>query len=87
MATYVKHERILLRAHPALNERWVQSLIADDPAILGLGDLVLRDRERIQPRAGRLDLLLQSPSERFARRLRVLRGGGQRKASAFTAEF
>jgi hypothetical protein len=34
-------------------------LIADDPSILGLGDLVLRDRERIQPRAGRLDLLLQ----------------------------
>jgi predicted transport protein len=26
---------------------------------LGLGSLVLRDRERIQPRAGRLDLLLQ----------------------------
>jgi predicted transport protein len=28
---------------------------------LGLGDLVLRDRERVQPRAGRLDLLLQDP--------------------------
>jgi hypothetical protein len=26
---------------------------------LGLGDLVLRDKERMQPRAGRLDLLLQ----------------------------
>jgi hypothetical protein len=33
--------------------------IAADPAILGIGDLVLRDKERIQPRAGRLDLLLQ----------------------------
>jgi len=30
-----------------------------DPALLGLGDLVLKDRERSQPRAGRLDLLLQ----------------------------
>ena len=34
-------------------------MIAVDPGILGLGDLVLRDKERIQPRAGRLDLLLQ----------------------------
>lgn len=56
---YVRSERILLRTHPDFQERWVQDRIAEDPAILGLGDLVLRDRERIQPRAGRLDLLLQ----------------------------
>ena len=49
----------MLRAHPDFSESWVQGLIAEDPAILGLGELVLRDRERIQPRAGRLDLLLQ----------------------------
>ena len=56
---YVKPERIQMRNHPALNERWVQNLVADDPSILGLGDLVLRAVERQQPRAGRLDLLLQ----------------------------
>lgn len=56
---YLKPERISLRNHPNFNEKWVQQLIADDPTILGLGDLVLRDKERIQPRAGRLDLLLQ----------------------------
>ena len=56
---YVKPERLWLRSHPEYNEKWVQQLIADDPSILGLGDLVLRDQERIQPRAGRLDLLLQ----------------------------
>ncbi len=43
----------------ALSEVWIQKIIADSPAILGLGDLVLRDRERRQPRAGRLDMLLQ----------------------------
>jgi predicted transport protein len=48
-----------LRNHPEFTEKWVQDLIAGDPSILGLGDLVMRDRERIQPRAGRLDLLLQ----------------------------
>lgn len=36
-------------------------MLANDPSILGLGDLVLRDQERTQPRAGRLDLLLQDP--------------------------
>jgi hypothetical protein len=59
MNSYVRSERVLLRSHPQFSEGWVQQLIAEDPSILGLGVLVLRDRERIQPRAGRLDLLLQ----------------------------
>src|SRR6266446_6322360 len=58
---YTPHERFSLRNHPEFNERWVQDLISNDPLILGLGDLVLRDRERVHPRAGRLDLLLQDP--------------------------
>lgn len=58
---YIKPSRVLLKNHSDFNEKWVQRLIADDPSILGLGDLVLRDIERIQPRAGRLDLLLQDP--------------------------
>src|SRR5215208_1983799 len=57
--SYIRHERLSLKLHPELTEKWVQDLIAADPAILGLGDLVLRDKERTQPRAGRLDLLLQ----------------------------
>lgn len=59
----------------------MQDLIANDPAILGLGDLVLRDRERIQPRAGRLDLLLQDPEtkRRYEVELQLtLRQKGQR---------
>jgi hypothetical protein len=56
---YVKHQKLSLKDHPTLNEKWVQELIANDPAILGLGDLVLKDKERSQPRAGRLDLLLR----------------------------
>src|SRR6266576_5735586 len=58
---YIKLERISLQHHPELNERWVQQRIAEDPSLLGLGDLVLKDKERSQPRAGRLDLLLQDP--------------------------
>ena len=56
---YTKFGKISLQHHSELNERWVQDRIAEDPSILGLGDVVLKDKERVQPRAGRLDLLLQ----------------------------
>lgn len=56
---YEKFQQLSLKGHAELNENWVQNIIADDPSVLGLGDLVLKDRERIQPRAGRIDLLLQ----------------------------
>jgi hypothetical protein len=56
---YVKPKRIWLNRHPQFTEKWVQARIADDPSILGLGDIILKDQERNQPRAGRLDLLLQ----------------------------
>jgi hypothetical protein len=64
MNNFTRSERFSLKLHPTLNEQWVQGLIAGDPTILGLGDLVLRDKERIQPRAGRLDLLLQDAEKR-----------------------
>jgi len=56
---YVKPTRVNLATHSEFNERWVQARIAEDPSLLGLGDLVVKDKERIQPRAGRLDLLCQ----------------------------
>jgi hypothetical protein len=58
---FIKAECISLAGRPELDEKWVQDRFAEDPSIFGLGDLVLRDKERIQPRAGRLDLLLQDP--------------------------
>jgi predicted transport protein len=57
--SYLKPEKIPLKTHPELSEKWVQERIAEDPTLLGLGELILKDKERIQPRAGRLDLLLQ----------------------------
>lgn len=56
--TFVKHEKVHLRRHHSLNEKWIQDRITEDPSILGLGDLTLIARERWQERAGRLDLLL-----------------------------
>ena len=62
--TYVKFERLLLKNHQQFTERWVQDRIAEDPALLGLGDVILKDKERIQPLAGRLDLLLSDEPKR-----------------------
>lgn len=54
-----KPKPLSLKQHLVINEKWVQEQIATDPTILGLGDLVLKDKERIHPQAGRLDLLFQ----------------------------
>src|SRR5438477_12797801 len=59
---YLPARRVSLKADPVHNEKWLQQVIADDPTVLGLGDLTLRDTERLQPRAGRLDLLLSDPA-------------------------
>lgn len=59
---YVKPEYVSLKSHPEYNEKWVQDIIAEDPSILDLGELVLIESERRQPSKGRLDLLLKDPS-------------------------
>lgn len=61
MEKYVKTEIISLKNHPELNEKWIQAKIAEDPSIIGLGELSLKDTERPQPSGGRLDLLLHDP--------------------------
>jgi len=61
MLNYIKAEKISLKNHAELNEIWLRDRIVDDPKILGLGDLEIKDIERAQPNAGRLDLLLQDP--------------------------
>ena len=61
---FQKPTTISLRNHSEFNERWLQERIAEDPSLLGLGDLEVKDIERRQPRAGRLDLLLVDPETR-----------------------
>lgn len=46
------------------DERWLHSLLKDDPSLLGLGDLNAIDSERRQPSGGRLDLLLSNRDTR-----------------------
>jgi hypothetical protein len=84
---YVKFEKISLKNHPELNERWVQERIAEDPAILGLGDVVLKDKERIQPRAGRLDLLLQDAESNHRYEVEVQLGNTDESHIIRTIEY
>ena len=64
-----------------------QDLIADDPSILGLGDLELRQKERIQPRAGRLDLLLQDPETKRRYEVELQLGGTDETHIIRTIEY
>lgn len=58
---FVPLTRLQMKNEPLLSEKWVQSLIAENPSILKLGDLDVKDIERRQPHAGRLDILLSDP--------------------------
>lgn len=59
MPKLFKPEKINIKTDPSINESWIQDQIASDPKILGIGDVVLKDKERILPKGGRLDILLQ----------------------------
>jgi hypothetical protein len=59
MLNYTGHRRIDMRSEPSVSEKWLQDRIVSDPSLLLLGDVEVKDIERRQPRAGRLDLLLQ----------------------------
>lgn len=58
---FQKSKQVSLKAHSEYSEKWLQERLVEDPTLLGLGDLEVKDVERRQPRAGRLDLLLSDP--------------------------
>ena len=54
--------RISLKNNPHINEDMIQKFIFENPTVLGLGDLITIQREKIQPSGGRLDILLADDS-------------------------
>lgn len=85
--TYAKHERLSLKAHPAYNEKWLQDRIAEDPTILGLGEVMLLERERVQERAGRLDLLLADPEQNRRYEVELMLGATDESHIIRTIEY
>ncbi len=61
MSNFIKLEKINLKTTVELNEKWIQQRLIEDPSLLGLGDVFIKDTERIQPTGGRLDILLHDP--------------------------
>lgn len=56
---YCKSEKINLR--DCYDEKWLQARIEEDPGLLGLGDVIVIQRERPQSTGGRIDFLLKDP--------------------------
>jgi hypothetical protein len=56
-----KATKVSMRSDPNLNEKWLQDQIAQDPSLLNLGNLILKDVERKQASKGRLDMLFEDP--------------------------
>lgn len=55
----ISKSQVLPLSEAGLSEVELENLIAEDPTLLGLGELGLVERQRVQERAGRLDLLLE----------------------------
>ncbi len=53
------NQKIFAKDNVNFTEKQIQEIIAENPSILWLWDLELKDKERIHEKAGRLDLLLQ----------------------------
>lgn len=56
---YCRSEEINLRDH--YDEKWLQARIEEDPSLLGLGDVIVIQRERQQSSGGKIDFLLNDP--------------------------
>lgn len=59
---YVQTKPFSLKNSKEHDEKWLQGLLAEDPAILGLGEIDHVESERRQNNGGRLDLMFQDPT-------------------------
>jgi predicted transport protein len=65
----------------------VQERIAEDPSILGLGEIVLKDKERSLPRGGRLDLLFQDAESSTRYEVEIMLGSTDESHIVRTIEY
>jgi len=70
---FVKNERVPIR-DLGFNEAWLEEQIKNDPRILGLGPLKVKGVQVIQPKAGRVDLLLADEDEEYFYEVELMLG-------------
>ena len=83
---FIKPEKNLLASHPEYREKWVQERIGEDPSILGLGDTVLKDKERNLPWGG-LDLLFQDAESSTPYEVEIMLGSTDESHIIRTLEY
>jgi len=59
MDRYIKSEKLSLKDSSEYDEQWLKDKIEDDPALLGLGNLELIEKERRQITGGKIDFLFK----------------------------
>lgn len=69
------------------DENWLQEQIASNPSIIGLGDLVLVEREKRQLSGGKLDLLLKTRDGETVFEVEVMLGETNGDHIARTIEY
>lgn len=63
MGVELKKMKVVQLRSAGLDEKWLQDRIAEDPSILGLGELDIIRREKNQPTGGRIDFLMYNPDD------------------------
>ena len=63
MPNLITLSKISLKNHPDIKEDLIQKYIYENPKVLGLGELLPIQRERVQPSCGRIDILMNSADE------------------------
>jgi hypothetical protein len=56
----INSQEISLKKTKEIDEKYIQNYLSKNSSVLGLGDLILIEKEKILPNAGRLDLLFQN---------------------------
>jgi hypothetical protein len=89
MANHLKLKKIQpVRLRDAgFSEGWLQEQIAKDTTLLGLGDLHLIERERIQPTGGRIDFLMYDPEAETRYEIEIMLGAVDESHIIRTIEY
>ena len=83
---YFKAEKIYLKSS-TYDEKWLQDRIEEDPTILGLGDLIIVQRERKQPTGGRIDFLFHDPEKAIMYEVEIMLGSTDESHIIRTIEY
>lgn len=82
---YLKAEKIKLKDY--FSEKWLQDIIDKDPAIIGLGEVSIYQRERKQSSGGRIDFLMVSPENNTMYEVEIMLGATDESHIIRTIEY